>query len=173
MNRVELEGVVAHELSHVKNRDTLVMAIVATLVGIVVLLVDYMFRAAMWGGLRSRRSEGGAPVAAIAAVVSLIGMILLPIFARLMQAAVSRRREFFADMQGVQLTRYPPGLIGALEKLKADTTVVRTAVRATGHLWIESPLDTGKDNWNLRLNRLFSTHPPLEERIARLRKMRM
>lgn len=170
MNRVELEGVVAHELAHIKNRDTLVMAIVATLVGIVVLTVDWMFRSLVWGGMRRRGNDGGAS-GIIAVVVLLIAVIVMPLFARIMQAAVSRRREFYADMQGVQLTRYPPGLVSALRKLKEDTTTVKTAVRATGHLWIESPLEGGDSSMNLKLNRLFSTHPPLDERIRVLQEL--
>jgi heat shock protein HtpX len=171
MNRVELEGVVAHELSHVRNRDTLVMAIVATLVGVLVLLADWTLRAFFWGfgGRRDRRS-GNDSTGAILVLVGLVVAILMPIFAQIMQMAVSRRREFYADMSGVQLTRYPPGLISALEKLKADTTVVHTAVRSTGHLWIESPLQQ-ESGFMGRINRLFDTHPPLDERIRMLREM--
>lgn len=171
MNRVELEGVVAHELAHIKNRDTLVMAIVATLVGVLVLLADWTLRAFFWGvGRRSggNRESGGA--AAIFAVLGLVAALFMPIFAHVMQFAVSRRREFFADAAGVQMTRYPPGLISALEKLKEDRTVVRTAVRATGHLWIESPLQH-ESGFMGRLNRLFDTHPPLDERIRALKEM--
>jgi heat shock protein HtpX len=171
MNRVELEGVVAHELSHVRNRDTLVMAIVATLVGVLVLLADWTLRAFFWGfGGRRGNREGGGGGAAIFALVGIVVAILMPVLAKVMQAAVSRRREFYADMAGVQMTRYPPGLISALEKLKADTTVVRTAVRSTGHLWIESPLQHSS-NFMGKLNRLFDTHPPLDDRIRILREM--
>ena len=170
MNRVELEGVLAHELSHVRNRDTLVMAIVATLVGVLVLLADWTLRAFFWGfGGRRRDSEGGG-AAAIFAIVGIVAALLMPIMAQIMQLAVSRRREFLADVSGVQLTRYPPGMISALEKLKEDKTVVRTAVRATGHLWIESPLQHGPGFMG-RLNRLFDTHPPLDERIKVLREL--
>lgn len=169
MNRVELEGVLAHELSHVKNRDTLVMAIVATLVGVLVLLADWTLRAFFWG-VGGKRREGGGSAGAVFALFGLVAAIFMPIMARIMQFAVSRRREFYADVAGVQLTRYPPGLIGALEKLRTDQTVVRTAVRATGHLWIESPLQTGPGFMG-RLNRLFDTHPPLEDRIRMLREL--
>ena len=162
MNRVELEGVVAHELAHVKNRDTLVMAIVATLVGVVVLLCDWILRALFWGGRRGR-GEGGN--VAILIPIGLVLALLMPLFAQVMRSAVSRRREYYADVQGVQLTRYPPGLIGALKKLQADTTVVRTASHATSHLWIESPLQNAGQGWQMKLNRLFDTHPPLEQRI--------
>ncbi|HEX9774980.1 MAG TPA: M48 family metallopeptidase [Actinomycetota bacterium] len=169
MNRVELEGVVAHELAHVKNRDTLVMAIVATLVGVIVLLADWSLRAFWWGGGRRRGGDGGA--VGILVLVGILASLLMPLFASIMRAAVSRRREFFADMSGVQLTRYPPGLISALEKLRADTTVVRTAAHATGHLWIESPLDEQKATLQSRVNRLFHTHPPMDERIRVLREL--
>lgn len=163
MNRVELEGVVAHELAHVANRDTLVMAIVATLVGVVVLLADWILRAFFWGGF-GRRDNGGGNIA-ILLPIGFILALLMPIFAQIMRGAVGRRREYYADMRGVQLTRYPPGLLGALRKLQSDTTVVRTAAHATSHLWIESPLQGGGDGWQAKLNRLFDSHPPLEERI--------
>jgi heat shock protein HtpX len=168
MNRVELEGVIAHELSHVKNRDTLVMAITVTLVGVLVLLADWTLRSFFWGvGRRDDRDGGGG---AILVVVGLVAAIFMPIMAQIMQLAVSRRREFYADVSGVQLTRYPPGLISALEKLKADRTVVHTAVRATESLWIESPLQQEKGFMG-SLNRLFDTHPPLDERIKVLREL--
>jgi heat shock protein HtpX len=168
MNRVELEGVIAHELSHVKNRDTLVMAITVTLVGILVLLADWTLRSFFWGvGGRDDRDGDGA---AVFVVIGLVAAIFMPIMAQIMQMAVSRRREFYADVSGVQLTRYPPGLISALEKLKADQTVVHTAVRATEALWIESPLQHA-EGFMGRLNRLFDTHPPLDERIKVLREL--
>lgn len=165
MNRVELEGVLAHELSHVKNYDILVSTIAVTMVGTVALLSDFALRALWWGGGR-RRNNSGAPIA----LIGLVLLIFAPIVARLMQFAVSRRREALADASGVQMTRYPPGLISALEKLQGDSAVVRTGSRATAHLWIESPLDRhhGNGAW---LNRLFDTHPPLEERIATLKEM--
>lgn len=170
MNRVELEGVVAHELSHVKNRDTLLMAIVATLVGVLVLLADWTLRAFFWGVGGRRRGNDGGSAAAVFVIVGMAAAIFMPIMAQIMQLAVSRRREFYADVSGVQMTRYPPGLISALQKLKEDKTVVRTAVRATGHLWIESPLQRGPGFMG-GLNRLFDTHPPLDERIKVLREM--
>jgi len=172
MNRDELEGVLAHELSHVKNRDTLVMTLAVTLVGVIVLLADWLLRALWWGG-GDRRRSGGVPLA----LIGLALMILAPLIAQLLQFAISRRREFLADADGVFLTRYPDGLISALEKLQGDQTVVRTASKATAHLWIESPIarhaqeegprkTTRQGAW---LNRLFDTHPPLEERIQVLR----
>ena len=170
MNRVELEGVIAHELSHVRNRDTLVMAIVATLVGVLVLLADWTLRGFFWGVGGRRRDSSGGSAGAVLVLVGLVAAIFMPIFAQVMQLAVSRRREYLADASGVQMTRYPPGLISALEKLKEDQTVVHTAVRATGHLWIESPLQQGPGFMG-KLNRLFDTHPPLDERIKILKEM--
>ncbi|MGZ4104399.1 MAG: M48 family metallopeptidase [Actinomycetota bacterium] len=170
MNRVELEGVVAHELSHVKNRDTLVMAITVTLVGILVLLADWTLRSFFWGVGGRRREGDGGNAAGIFVLVGLAAAIFMPIMAQVMQMAVSRRREFYADVSGAQLTRYPPGLISALEKLKADQTEVHTAVRATEAIWIESPLHHA-EGFMGRLNRLFDTHPPLDERIKVLREL--
>jgi heat shock protein HtpX len=173
LNRVELEGVLAHELSHVKNYDILVSTLAVTLVGVVVLLADFSLRCMWWGGPRRRgnRQGGGGP-AAILAVLGLVLLLVAPLVARLMQFAVSRRRETLADVSGVALTRYPPGLISALEKLKADTTVVHSSSRATAHLWVESPLARTPEEGRLsRLNRLFDTHPPLEERIQALKEL--
>jgi heat shock protein HtpX len=172
MSRDELEGVIAHELSHVKNRDTLVMTIAVTLVGVVVLLADWLIRAMWWGGGDDDARGLGAPVA----ILGIVLLVLSPIVAQLLQFSISRRREFLADADGVFLTRYPDGLISALEKLKGDQTVVRSSSRATAHLWIESPIPraageerrgSGKGAW---LNRMFDTHPPLDERIAALRE---
>ncbi len=174
MNRVELEGVLAHELSHVKNYDILVSTLAVTLVGVIVLISDFALRFLWWGGPRSRdreRDDGGGPQA-IFAIVGIALLLLAPLAARLMQFAVSRRREALADISGVAMTRYPPGLIAALEKLKDDTTVVQSSSRATAHLWIESPLARTKEEGRLsRLNRLFDTHPPLEERIHALKEL--
>lgn len=170
LNRVELEGVVGHELAHVKNRDTLVMAVAATLLGIVVLISDFTLRSMFWGGGRRRgggdRSGGGAAFA----LIGLALAILMPIIAQILRATISRQRETLADITGARFTRYPPGLISALEKLKEDRTVVRSASRATAALWIESPLqrEQGFFGW---LNRLFDTHPPLDERIKILKEL--
>jgi heat shock protein HtpX len=173
MNRVELEGVLAHELSHVKNYDILVSTIAVTLVGFIALAADIGIRMLWWGGGRGRDGDrdGGGP-AAILAIFGFVLLILAPLIAQLMQFAVSRRRESLADISAVELTRYPPGLISALEKLKEDQTVVHAHSRATAHLWIEQPLPTTKEEGRLsRLNRLFDTHPPLEDRIAALREL--
>lgn len=171
MNRVELEGVIAHELSHVRNYDILVSTLAVTLVGAIALLANIGIRMMWWNGGRVRREgdrEGGNPLA----IVGLVLLIFAPLIGRIMQAAVSRRRETLADVSACQLTRYPPGLISALEKLRDDTTVTHSATTATAHMWIEQPMsgvgDSGKFG---SLNRLFDTHPPLEERIALLREL--
>lgn len=172
MNRVELEGVLAHELSHVKNYDTLVMTLAVTMVGIVALLSDFFLRFMFWGGRSSRRdSNDGGPLGAILAVFGLLLLILAPLVASLMQMAISRRREYQADASGVLLTRYPPGLISALEKLRADHTVIHTASKATAHLWIESPLDEDTAGTASKFNHLFDTHPPLDDRIRVLKTL--
>ncbi len=171
LNRVELEGVIAHELSHVRNYDILVSTLAVTLVGSIALLTNIGMRMMWWNGGRVRRDgdrNGGNPLA----ILGLVLLIFAPIIAKLMQAAVSRRRETLADVSACQMTRYPPGLISALEKLRDDVTVTHSATTATAHLWIEQPLsgvgDAGKFG---RLNRMFDTHPPLEERIALLREL--
>jgi heat shock protein HtpX len=173
MNRIELEGVLAHELSHVKNYDILVSTLAVTLVGVVILLADIGIRFLWFGGGSGRRSDrDGGGAGALFAIVGFLLLVLSPLVARVMQAAVSRRRESLADVSGVSLTRYPPGLVSALEKLRDDQTVVTSGSRATAHLWIESPLarnaEEGRLTW---FNRLFETHPPLEERIAALREL--
>ncbi len=178
MNRVELEGVLAHELSHVRNYDILVSTIAVTAVGAVALMADLGMRFMWFGGRSSRRDNndsGGLGI--ILVVLAFALLILAPFAAQLMQFAMSRRRELLADVSGVELTRYPPGLISALKKLQGDQAVVHHATRATAQLWIESPLErdekteadgSKKSNW---LNRAFDTHPPLAERIAALEAM--
>ena len=181
MNRVELEAVVAHELGHVKNNDILVSTIAVTLVGVVALLSDWALRFMWWGGPRHRndRSDDKNPVAGLMAVFGIVLLIAAPLIAKLMQLAISRKRESLADVTGVSMTRYPPGLISALEKLKDDQTVVHSASRATAHLWIESPiartreegLERGEKGSMVWLNKLFDTHPALDERIAALQEL--
>lgn len=176
MNRDELEGVIAHELAHVQNRDTLVMTLAVTLVGVIVLIADIFLRMMWFGGGRSNDRGGGLglPIA----ILGIVLLVLSPIIAQALQFAISRQREFLADAEAVAFTRYPPGLISALQKLKGDRTVVRTASRATAHLWIEEPIALepqrgvpGGSKSGNRLNRLFSTHPPLDDRIAALQQM--
>jgi heat shock protein HtpX len=175
MNRVELEGVLAHELSHIKNYDILVSTLAVTMVGVIAIAADVGVRF-MWFGMgRSRNnsndSQGGG-ITAILAVFGFFLLILSPLIAKVMQAAVSRKRETLADVSGVELTRYPPGLISALEKLRDDYTVVGSTSHATAHLWIEQPQAVQEGDGRMsKLNRLFDTHPPLEERIALLREL--
>ena len=174
LDRVELEGVLAHELSHIKNYDILVSTLAVTLVGVIALIADFSFRFLWWGGAthRSDRKAGNGGPAAILAIVGIVLLVVTPLIAKLMQAAISRRREQLADMSGVGLTRYPPGLISALEKLKNDNTVVHSASRATAHLWIEGPVAKEKEEGRLAwLGKLFDTHPPLADRIEALREL--
>jgi heat shock protein HtpX len=172
MNRVELEGVVAHELSHIRNYDILVSTLAVTLVGSVAILTDVTIRMMWWNGGRVSRqgdhNNGSNPFALIGFAL----LLLAPLFAKLMQAAISRRREALADVSACQLTRYPPGLIAALEKLRDDTTVTHSASMATAHMWIEQPMSGVGDAGKLgRVHGLFDTHPPLDERIALLREL--
>jgi len=173
MNRVELEGVIAHELSHVKNYDILVTTIAVTAVGTIALISDIGLRFAFWGGLSGRRDNNGdgGPLGAIIAIASLAVLMLAPFAGYLMQMAMSRNREYLADASGVHLTRYPPGLISALEKLRDDHAVVHHATKATAQMWIEQPLETDKKKPGSKFNNLFDTHPPLEDRIKRLQEM--
>jgi heat shock protein HtpX len=172
MNRVELEGVIAHELAHVKNYDILVGTVAVTAVGAIALMADIGLRFMWFGGRRDRRDSASAGPLGIALLVLALALIVLaPLIAQLMQFAMSRRRELLADASGVQLTRYPPGLVSALEKLKANQAVVHHATRATAQLWIESPLDREREHKRTWLNRAFDTHPPLDERIRILKEM--
>jgi heat shock protein HtpX len=172
MNRVELEGVVAHEMSHVLDRDILFGTIVATLVGAVVLLSEFFLRWFLWGGFAGRRSNdsNGGAIGAIGLAVGLVLLILAPLFAQIIKFAVSREREYLADAQGAMLTRYPPGLISALEKISQSPTAMRSANNATAHLWLSQPSRVPGEDTS-RLERLFSTHPPLADRIRRLQEM--
>lgn len=181
MDRVELEAVLAHELGHVKNYDILVSTLAVTMVGVVTLLADFGMRFLYWGGPRHRNDRNGdsGGVMAVFAALGFVLLLVSPLIAKLMQLAISRNREELADVTGVTMTRYPPGLIRALEKLRDDKTVVHSSSRATAHLWIESPigrdagemLHRGEGSRTAWLNRLFSTHPPIEDRIAALREL--
>jgi heat shock protein HtpX len=173
MNRVELEGVIAHELSHVLGRDILVGTIVATLVGAVVLVAEFMMRWFWWGGFGGRRGDdrGGGPATLILFAVAILLLILSPIIAQIVKFAVSRRREYLADAQGAMLTRYPPGLASALRKIGAAQGIpMRSANNATAHLWLHQPSRL-QGNRMAFMERLFSTHPPIEERIRILEEM--
>jgi heat shock protein HtpX len=172
MNRVELEGVLAHELSHIKNYDILVSTLAVTLVGAVALMTDVAIRMMWWNGGRQRRDGDRGDSFNPLIIVGFVLLILGPIIAKAMQATISRRRETLADVSACQLTRYPPGLISALEKLKADTTVTHSASTATAHLWIEQPMSGVGDEGRLgSYHKLFDTHPPLDERISLLREL--
>lgn len=166
MNRQELEGVLAHELSHVKNYDTLVQTLAAVLAGTVTLVSEWMLRSFWWGGGRRRDGEG-AQFQAIMLLLALALAVLAPIAAMLIQMAISRKREYLADASAAMLTRYPPGLASALRKIAADPHRLRVANKATESLYIANPL---KD-YGGGLNALFNTHPPIEERIRRLEAM--
>lgn len=172
MSRVELEGVVAHELSHIRNYDILVSTLAVTMVGAVALVSDMAIRMMWWNGGRvARRGDHGDSTNPLA-FVGFALLITAPLVAKVMQASISRSRETLADVSACQLTRYPPGLISALEKLKEDTTVTHSASTATAHLWIEQPMSGVGDNGKLSaIHKMFDTHPPLDERIALLREL--
>jgi heat shock protein HtpX len=173
MNRVELEGVIGHELSHVVDRDILVGTVVATLVGAVVLISEFFMRSWWWGGFRGRRGgdSGGGGAEAIVFAIGLVLLVLAPIIGQIVRFAVSRQREFLADAQGALLTRYPPGLASALRKIGAASGIpMRSANNATAHLWLNQPSRIQGEGMG-PLEKLFSTHPPIEERIRRLEEM--
>ncbi|MEK9143461.1 MAG: M48 family metallopeptidase [Patescibacteria group bacterium] len=165
LERRELEGVIAHELSHIKNFDTRLMAVVAVLVGTVAFLADMFMRSLWWGGRRDRDEDRG--VGQIMLVVGIALAIITPIVATLIQLAVSRRREFLADASAADLTRYPEGLARALEKLTGDREVLEAATNATAHLYVVNPFK-GKQ-FAAWFSGLFNTHPPIAERIKILR----
>lgn len=168
MNRVELEGVIAHEMAHIKNYDVLVQTLAVVMVGVVALLSDWILRSFFWGGGRKKgRSRGGGSGAQVLIVVGLVLAILSPLIAQLIRLAISRKREFLADANGALLTRYPPGLASALKKLAADKEPLEAANKATAHLYTINPLKDIKG----KVNALFSTHPPIEQRITALEKM--
>ena len=168
MDRVELEGVIAHEMSHIKNYDIRFMMLVAVLVGAVAMLADWFWWSGHFGFGRSRDDEeGGGQGQAIFFAIGLVLAILAPIAAVLVQAAISRQREFLADSSGALLTRFPDGLASALAKIEADQEPLRHANKATAHLFISNPL---REHGGA-MNSLFDTHPPLEERIKRLEAM--
>ena len=165
LERRELEGVIAHELSHIKNFDTRLMAVVAVLVGTVAFLADMFLRNLWWGGRRDRDEDRGA--GQIMLVVGIALAIITPIVATLIQLVVSRRREFLADASAANLTRYPEGLARALEKLTGDKEVLEAATNATAHLYVVNPFK-GKQ-FAAWFSSLFNTHPPIEERVKILR----
>jgi heat shock protein HtpX len=163
MDRDQLQGVIAHEMAHVANRDTLVSAVAATTAGAIAILSDMLTRMMFFGGGRDRNREGGGNPLAL--VVSLVILILAPLAAMMLKSAISRKRQSLADATAVSFTRNPAGLRSALEVLAADSTVVHQRSTAVAHIWIESPLDAKS------VSKLFSTHPPIAERIAVLKSM--
>lgn len=160
LNKTELEGVIAHELSHIKNRDTLVSTIVVILAGFISILADMFQHSLLFRGRDSDNRGGGALI-----IVGIILSILAPLAAMLIRMAISRKREFLADASGALLTRYPEGLASALEKISGDPKPLDTASGATAHLYISNPFKSGT------IMKLFMTHPPIEERLAALRNM--
>jgi heat shock protein HtpX len=170
LNRAELEGVVAHEMSHIKNYDVRLQTVVVVMAGVVALLSDWILRSFLWGGGRRRSSRGDRGAGGAGGILIVVGLVLAalsPFIATIIQLAVSRKREFLADASGAMLTRYPAGLASALRKISSDTEPLEAANKATAHLYIVNPLKDIKG----AVNRLFSTHPPIEERIAALEKM--
>ena len=160
MNKYELEGVLAHELSHIKNYDILLSTVVSVFVGFVVMISDFIFR---FGFVKSDSDDNNSGSNAILMIIGLIFLVLSPLFATLMQLALSRKREYLADSSAVEITRNPQGLISALKKLAEDEKPLSRANKATAHMYIVNPLKEQKEKTNL-----FSTHPPISERIKRL-----
>jgi len=169
LEKSELEGVAAHELSHIGNYDIRLSTIVVILVGLVALLSDWFLRMSFWGG--RRRDEGGGQIGAVLAIAGIVLAILSPFIATIIQLAISRQREFLADSSAVLLTRYPQGLSNALRKLGGDHEPLEVANKATAHMYIVNPLKDLQGRPQGMFATLFSTHPPLEERIKRLEQM--
>jgi heat shock protein HtpX len=167
LNRLELEGVISHEMAHIKNYDIRLQTLAVVMVGIIALLGDWILRSVWWGGRSRKIGNDKSGVGAIFLVVGLLLAAFGPLIAQLLRLAVSRRREFLADASGAMMTRYPAGLASALRKISADPEPLEAANKATAHMYIVSPLKNLKGS----VNRLFSTHPPIEERIAALEKM--
>jgi heat shock protein HtpX len=166
---IELEGVLAHELSHIGNYDIRIMTVAVLLVGVIALLSDIFLRFTFWGAgsRRSNRDRGGGGAALILLAVALVGAILAPLIAQALRFAISRRREYLADASAAYLTRHPEGLARALEKIRDDHEPLEAANKATAHLYISNPLRDHASS----LNNLFNTHPPIDERIRLLRNM--
>lgn len=172
MNRVELEGVIGHEMAHIQDRDILVGTVVATVVGAAVLLAEFMMRAWFWGGMRGRRGsgQGGGVVGLVLLVAGLLLMLIAPFAGAVIRASVSRNREYLADAQGAMLTRYPPGLASALRKIAGTPTAMHSANNATAHLWLSTPSRFQGEKFG-PMEKLFQTHPPIADRIRRLEEM--
>ena len=170
LNRTELEGVLAHELTHVRNYDIRLLSLVSVMVGLVALLGDWFLRMTFWGGRKDNDREGNS-FAVIMIVLGIVFAILSPIIAQLIQLAISRRREFMADAGSVELTRQPQGLISALEKISADHEPLEAANKATAHLYIINPFKDKSGRAVEKLAGLFNTHPPISERVKTLKNM--
>lgn len=168
LNKTELEGVLAHELSHVGNRDILVSTVAAVLAGIISLLADVFLRSLFWGGMGGRRGNNNSEAGEAFFIFAIVLSILAPIGTMLIQLAISRRREALADASGVLLTRYPEGLISALRKIGEDQTPMRSAKDSTAHMWLDNPFKGKGASW---WHTLFMTHPPIEQRIKALQQM--
>lgn len=168
LDRSELEGVMAHELGHVGNRDMLVMTVAVVLAGFVAMVADFFSRALLFGG-GDRDNKAGI----LFLILGIVGIILAPIAAQLMQMAISRRREYLADATGALLTRYPEGLASALEKISTHAQPMKSASHATAHLFISDPFSGSQRNFSQKIGGFFQTHPPAAERIRRLREMAM
>lgn len=169
LNKTELQGVLAHELSHIGNKDMLLSTVVAIMAGIIATLANFFMRISFWGGGRRNSDNDNNNAGAILMVLGILAAILAPIAATMVQLAISRKREFLADADGALLTRYPEGLASALEKISADATTMKVTNDATSSLFIDSPYKgKQKTSWFIKL---FSTHPPVEERIKLLRGM--
>lgn len=166
----ELEGVVAHELSHIKNYDIRLSAVVSVMVGFIVMLSDWVSRALFWGHGRDRDNDNKRN--AILMLIGLVCVILAPIFGQLMQLALSRRREYLADSTAVEFTRNPDGLISALQKLDADSHQLQTANNSTAHMYIVSPFKSNAKENGKKKTSLFSTHPSIDDRIEALRNLK-
>lgn len=164
LNRSELEGVIAHELSHIRNRDILIMTVAVVLAGFIAIIADMFLHMSMWGGDRSEDSKGSA----IFLILGVVAIILAPIAAQLIQMAISRRREFLADASGALLTRYPDGLASALVKIEGYARPMQKTSHATAHLFIGNPFGSGKGKTMNWINRMFSTHPPTQDRVQAL-----
>jgi len=170
LDRAELEGVIAHELAHIGNRDALLQTVVVVLVGTIVILTDFFWRISFWGGF-SRKSNRDNKAGAIMFLVAVILAVLAPFLATMIKLAISRKREFLADSSGSLLTRYPEGLARALEKISSDSHIFKTANNSTAHLYISSPFK-GKQSKSW-FAKLFTTHPPIEQRIKALREIKV
>lgn len=171
MDYYELEGVIAHELSHVKNYDIRLSAVVTVMVGFMVMLTDFFSRILFWGGSKNNDndSKSGNPILML---IGLVCLILAPIFGKLMQLALSRRREYLADASAVELTRNPDGLISALQKLDSDPNELKTANQSTAHMYIVNPFKQNLKNGKKKKTNLFSTHPSIDDRIEAIRNLK-